>query len=400
MMVKTGSQCSALRAAGLGWMLSLAACVMPENDTHSLSPLVVDDLFDKAQPDTMGLSPAPRAETFTVFQPGEQDYAYNHGAVVMGFKGKLYAQWQSSYRDEDAPETEVRFSVSTDEGESWGPVKTLVPKREGTVVTNGGWWTDGDTLVAYINVWPETLEPRGGYAEYVTSTDGRHWSEPKPVLNAHDEPLKGVLEQDVRELPDGRLLTAVHRQPGLIAKPYYTDDPLGVRGWTEGTMDNLDYKEEISRELEPSWYTRADGSIVMIFRDQGGSHHIIAASSTDNGESWSRPVLTNFPDSRAKQSAGNLPDGTAFVVNNPSGNKTRIPLTLTLSDNGHYFDQAYWLRSGGNNLQKQRFEGRYKRAGYSYPKSYRDDKYLYVAYATNKEDIEITRVPLSALRAD
>ena len=28
-------------------------------------------------------------------------------------------------------------------------------------------------------------------------------------------------------------------------------------------------------------------------------------------------MVTNMPDSRAKQCAGNLPDGTVFLVNNP-----------------------------------------------------------------------------------
>lgn len=41
--------------------------------------------------------------------------------------------------------------------------------------------------------------------------------------------------------------------------------------------------------------------------------------------------------------------------------------------------------------------GKYKRIGYSYPKSVLWDNYLYVAYATNKEDIELTRIPLTSL---
>lgn len=44
-----------------------------------------------------------------------------------------------------------------------------------------------------------------------------------------------------------------------------------------------------------------------------------------------------MPDSRAKQSAGNLPDATAFMVNNPSGDKLLLPLAITLSDDGRLF---------------------------------------------------------------
>ena len=54
---------------------------------------------------------------------------------------------------------------------------------------------------------------------------------------------------------------------------------------------------------------------------------------------------------------------------------------------------------GEASLQPLRFEGRYKRPGFHYPKSVIWKDYLYVGYATNKEDVELTRVPLSSLSA-
>ncbi len=134
-------------------------------------------------------------------------------------------------------------------------------------------------------------------------------------------------------------------------------------------MENLPFDDHVSRELEPSWFLRGDGNIVMIFRDQKSSFRKLACMSNDRGETWSVPVLTNMPDSRSKQCAGNLPDGTAFMINNPNNNKSRIPLVITLSRNGKYFNRAYLLRRGGDDLQPMRFEGKYKREGYSYPKA-------------------------------
>lgn len=357
---------------------------------------IEEELFDREQPDTLGLPPAPGAETLAVYRAEKATYQYNHGAVLTVFQDRLYVQWQSSIQDEDAAETEVRYATS-DTGKHWSEPTVLAEPRPDAVVTNGGWWTDGDTLIAYLNVWPKELEPRGGHVEYVTSQDGQHWSAPKRVTTASGDTLDGIIEQDVRRLDDDRLLTAVHIQPGLIAKPYYTDDPLGLCGWTQGEMPNLEHKPDMSRELEPSWFVRDDGAVVMTFRDQAGSFRVLASASHDRGETWSQPVVTGLHDSRSKQSAGNLPDGTAFIVNNPSGSKTRIPLTVTTSESGHTFDRAYRVRAGGSDLQPQRFSGRYKRAGYSYPKSYVGDDYLYITYATNKEDIELTRIPVSAL---
>lgn len=353
------------------------------------------DLLDSTDWEQFGLKPAPGTQTFSVFEAGEHTYQYNHGAVPFGFKGKLFVQWQSSRQDEDAPETEIRYAMSID-GSQWSEAIVLARPRADAQISSGGWWAFGDTLVAYINVWPNELEPKGGYVEYRTSKDGIHWTAAKPVTNAQGEPLAGIIEQDIRALQDGRLITAVHEQPGLQLKPYFTDDATGLSGWQAGTMQNLPHKPDISRELEPSWYDRGE-ELVMIFRDQASSFRILAATSQDRGETWSTPVVTNMPDSRAKQSAGNLPDGSAFLVNNPSGSKARYPLVLSTSPDGKNFNTAWLLRPGGDLVPSQKFDGRYKRVGYSYPKSTLFEDYLYVAYATGKEDIEVTRVPVRSL---
>ncbi len=161
-------------------------------------------------------------------------------------------------------------------------------------------------------------------------------------------------------------------------------------------MENLSFEGNVSRELEPSLFMRG-GCAVMVFRDQASSFKQLASESCDRGESWTQPVLTSTPDSRAKQSAGNLPDGTAYIVNNPNGDKLRMPLAVTLSDDGRTFTRSYLLR-GGDDIEPLRFEGRYKRLGYHYPKSVVWGDYLYVAYSTNKETIQLTRVPLKSLR--
>ncbi len=158
-------------------------------------------------------------------------------------------------------------------------------------------------------------------------------------------------------------------------------------------MENLPHQPGISRELEPSWFLNRQANPVMVFRDQGSSFKLLAATSSDNGNSWSTPVITNMADSRAKQSAGNFPDGTAYLVNNPSGSKERIPLVLTMSKNGQWFDHAFLLR-GQQDLSPMRFQGKYKRIGYSYPKSIIWNNQLWISYAENKEDIVVTQVSL------
>jgi hypothetical protein len=371
----------------------------PADPPYSAAP----GLFQTGAPD-LGLEPAPGTQTFTVFAPGEATDRFSNGVVLMPFKGRLYAQWQSSARDEDAPDTWVAYSVS-DDGETWPAPTVLARAGEGGLMrSSGGWWTDGQTLVAYVNVWPDGFQSgAGGYAEYRLSRDGETWSEPRRVMGADGRPVEGVIEQDPH-LIDGRLMTGFHLRPGMIAKPFFTDDPLGLSGWTEGRMQNLprdasgaaaEHEKRLSREIEPSLFQRGDCA-VMVFRDEELSFRQIASESCDRGVTWTTPVLTDMPDARAKQSAGNLPDGTAYLVNTPNTDRPRMPLAVTLSDDGRVFDRSFLLRGAGD-LQPLRYEGQYKRPGYHYPKSVVWNGALYVGYATNKEDVQVTRVPLAAL---
>ena len=366
---------------------------------------VAPNLFRLDAPD-LGLTPAPGTETFTVFAPTQDTDRFSNGVVLIPFKGRLYAQWQSSARDEDAADTWVAYSVS-DDGETWAAPRVLAPKGHGgRMHSSGGWWTDGETQVAYLNVWPEGFQSgAGGFTEYKTSTDGVTWSDARRVTGADGHPVEGVIEQDPH-LIDGRVMTGFHLRPGMIATPFFTDDPLGLTGWTAGRMTNLPrdasgaqaaHERRLSREIEPSLFRRADGCVVMVFRDEELSFRQLASESCDRGATWTTPVLTDMPDARAKQSAGNLPDGTAYLVNAPNSDRSRLPLAVTLSRDGRLFDRSHLLR-GQADLQTLRFEGHYKRPGYHYPKSVVWGDHLYVAYATNKEDVQVTRVPLRSLQ--
>lgn len=352
-------------------------------------------LFEQRKPD-LGLQRAAKAKTVSIFSPEPGTDQFNNGAVLIPFKNKLYAQWQSSPKDEDTQDTWVAYSVS-DDGLRWtAPAVLAAPGDAPQMHSNGGWWTDGDTLVAYINVWPAGFQSGdGGYTDYVMSNDGLTWSSPRRVTGHDGRPVAGIIEQDPHVLPEGRLLTAFHTQPGMVVAPYFTDDRLGRSGWRRGNMQNIAQDGRVSRELEPSVFLR-ESCAVMVFRDQSSSYRQLASESCDAGETWTKPMLTNMPDSRAKQSAGNLADGSAFLVNVPRAGSLRSPLAITLSRDGRVFDRA-WLLRGESDLQPLRFAGRYKRPGYHYPKSVIWKDHLYVSYATNKEDVELTRVPLSAL---
>lgn len=354
-------------------------------------------LYNPDEPNTLGLAYPEGIETVTIFAPSDSTDHFSNGAVMTSFKGSLYCMWQSSPDHEDSPDTWVAYSRSDDNGMTWTKPMVLSPTIDNGYCTSGGWIATPDTLVAFINVWPESVEPTGGFTRYMLSNDGVEWTAPADVLMADGTRMEGVIEQDMRIVRSGRMMTAAHFQPGLKVCPVYTASRLGTEGWTKGVFNATD-KGKQSRELEPSLYQKANGNIVMIFRDQNSTYHKIAAESDDDGVTWTDPVMTTMPDARTKQSAGNLPDGTAYMAGNPVTNKHRIPLVLTLSDDGEVFDRAYLLREGGESMPEVKYNGHYKRKSYSYPKSMVADGYLYVAYTLNKQDVQFTRIPLVSLK--
>jgi hypothetical protein len=362
----------------------------------SLPFTVKTGLFDQTKPNDLGLTAAAGTETVTIFRPSDATDHYSNGVVMAGFKERLYCMWQSSDDNEDSPDTWVAYSRSQD-GKTWTAPMTIAPTWDQGYRSSGGFWVNGDTLVAYVNVWPSAISPRGGYTEYTASTDGLNWSALKKLPMADGSTLSGIFEQDPHTLPDGRIVGAAHFQPGLMIDPIYTDDPSGARGWTRANLPNLTYTGTTTREMEPSCFTRADGAVVMVFRDQSSTFRRLASISLDRGANWTIPVVTDMPDSRSKQSAGNLPDGTAFQVGNPVDTNVRIPLAVSLSRDGQVFDKAFILRKGGGDLQARRYTGTSKTLGYSYPKSMVWKEYLYVSYATNKEDVEYSRAPVASL---
>ncbi|MBE0667404.1 MAG: hypothetical protein IH593_06975, partial [Bacteroidales bacterium] len=105
------------------------------------------------------------------------------------------------------------------------------------------------------------------------------------------------------------------------------------------------------------------------------------------------------PDACSKSNAGKLPDGQVYVINNvipmnPGGLGGRSMLAISLSKDGLKFDRVAIIRFIPPPL---RYRGLEKTIGYQYPHSVVVDNDLWVMYSVNKEDVEVTRIPLDEL---
>ena len=358
------------------------ACANRENRF----PGVPEGLFDKTDTVALGLPRLLGCNKIVVHKsPG-----YVNNVLVTAFDGKYYCMWQSSERDEDTPDTRVVYATSSD-GKAWSAPIDLALPTDSTFVTPGGWIQRGETLTAVLNYICAPDRSKGGTAWFTSTRDGVAWTAPQPLRMADGRPMPGILEQDPLQLSDGRTVGAAHFRPGLRVNPVFTDDPAALTGWTEAAFPAGE-----GSPLEPSQYVTPDGKLVMFFRDQASSFVKLASVSEDQGASWTPPIKTNIPDSRSKQCAGTLPDGSAFFVGNPTGSKSRRALALALSTDGYNFDKAFLL-AGPSDLPPRRREGRYKTLGYNYPKAVVLGDTLWISLSINKEDAVLYRVPLKSL---
>ena len=173
----------------------------------------------------------------------------------------------------------------------------------------------------------------------------------------------------------------------------YTTDRNGLTGWTDGAIALIDKKKQPN---EPSWFSRKDGTAVMVFRDDNRSNKFYVACSEDYGRSWTKPAMSGFEDCKSKHRDGNLPDGTCYIISNPSVEFDRNPLTISLSKDGRHFDKAFVLK---NESQWLANDGRQLKGTYEYPSAVAWKDHFYVIYSAYKRDIGVSRFTLADLVA-
>lgn len=383
-------------------VLTMSALTLCNEAYAQTAPFrITTGLFDLNNQNTAGLENPQGLQNVDVYIPTDNTDHYSNQVMMAAFKGVIHMMWQNSPTDEDTDDTVVTWIYSSDNGETWSKPAILAKGDDKTYCTSGGWLVTEDKLIAYINVWNYGKQPLR--VDYMTTTDGINWSERQHVKMADGSDLGCEFGQDPHIFKNGRIICSGHfptsaHPEGKHLWPLYTDDPLGVTGWKKGTFANTAKSTDVqTRELEPSFYQKDENTIVMTMRDQKSSYYVLASVSTDNGETWSNAVQTNMPDSRSKQCAGNLPDGTAYIVNNPYRiNKPRCPLAITLSKDGETFTHSYLLR-GLDELPAQAYSGWAKTLGYSYPKAMVYNGYLWVSYSIQKERVGYSRIPLSSI---
>jgi hypothetical protein len=357
---------------------------MVNSDRDPTRLLADDSLFSNP----MELPEAP-GKHHTVYRAEEGARCFNLHSYITRYEDKFWACWSSGWTDEEGSGQCIVYSMS-DDGYSWTDPGVLTEPEpdgqggEGVCISRGIFVQDG-ALTAHV-AHLDRLNPGVGWeglrlARY--RWDGSAWHSTGVLIdnamtNFPPQPIGDRLLMTIRVGQRNRFYTAL------------SEDLKGGE-W------QLTFLEGGARISEPSWYIDPDGVVQMLCRDRERSKALLRCLSTDNGETWSAPVITNYPDTTSKNFTLQLSNGAYCLINNPN-REGRDPLAATFSVDGWTFDRPVALRK---NAPLRRFAGRAKPGrSFQYPHAIEYNGSLWLICSVNKEDIEVSEYPIESLVPD
>lgn len=353
----------------------------PNPATNPSSGLMLDLPGTGTDPTAISYGALPvLSGVHSVISQGDSTWQFRLHNYMTYFDDKFWMMWSHGPTIEDDPTQHVRYVTSVD-GVHWSPEQLVVgPSSQPgfRYIARGFWQREGElyALASHDEAgkyFGDSLELLG----FQWNSTSEQWT---PVGTLADDTINNF---EPKQLPAGEWMMSRRGNN-------YATDPSD-RSWLVGGVDALDdwtnspipVAANNARLEEPDFYVLPDGNLVSLYRDNSGSKRLYRSFSTDNGQSWSQPVPTNFPDATAKFYDLKTSRGYYILVNNanPAG---RNPLTLSISQDGLVYTQMATLGIPGDGT-------------FQYPHAIEHDGNIYVAFSRNKTSIELMQVSLDAI---
>ncbi len=322
-------------------------------------------------------------------------WTYAHHQDLAVWRGRLYAAWAMTPKDEDAPPYKVVYATSTDELR-WSEPADLFPRENAWACRFHFYRASNGCMLALC----------AG-----KSADGTVSEAAKKVLLVRRITAEHQLDKVFT------LVTPLPDQP----PPFDTaSDPVFVAACREAAGNNLlleqqDYGRFLGdRRMKwhddptlkiPGWcqfgkafcfYHRADGDLVGLCK-MG-----FVTLSEDAGTTWSKPVQPpTLLAGSGKIWGQRTADGRFALAYNPDPRREkRYPLALVHGNDGQTFRD---LRVIHGELPRLRYQGKYKDLGAQYVRglaewaddgTFADKQAMWIVYSMNKEDIWVARIPM------
>lgn len=374
-------------------LISIFSCASQDNKKSTGpdkdSPLMLAGDWvpdDPKQIDFDHLPQVPNAEHVIVHDVRQFDgHRVNQHNYLTYYGGKYWAMWSDGHgvarakpgehRDKvpghDQSGQKVSFSTSTD-GLNWSEAKDITdePRDEFGWIARGFWLYKGK-LLALI-----TRFKGPGYAGEGLSLHAFEFNDSSGTWShlgiVYDNAMNNF---PPKQLPNGEWMMSRRDSSKNVHLLYGAKDAYNQ--WN--SVPVVSYEGGDFKAEEPCWWVLPDNNLVSLYRDNSKSGFLYRSFSTDTGRTWSKPVKTNFPDAASKFSDLRLKDGRYVIVSNPNPKK-RDPMTLAISDDGIVFNKMIYI-VGGRHID--------------YPDVMEHDGYLFIAFASAKQSVEVVRVRIA-----
>jgi hypothetical protein len=332
--------------------------------------------------------PSFKGERIALIRGVENESGFSHHPAITFWDGRFFAQWNDGYVGEDLAGQRVRFATSRD-AKRWSAPIDLTGRPPGRRYTACGFWLRGGECYALAALRDPYGGPNTGETPVLLAY---RWNSQKEAFEEPKVIAKDFFAQNIpMSTPAGDWLILGKGGSGSW------DTMKSARGGVR-SIDDWVIKDLPGAGLleEAEWYTLPNNHLVAHFRTRGTGPLFLARSySTDSGKNWSDPVVTNFPEKGARHHGLRLTNGLYALLVNPNS-VNRIPFSIALSRDGLVYDRIANVRAEPT---KPRWEGRAKSPGYHYMRGFEHDGKLYTIYSVNKEDIEMTIIPLEEFTA-
>jgi hypothetical protein len=309
---------------------------------------------------------------------------FNLHSYLAHFEGQFFAMWSSAKINEEDPDQQLLFATSRD-GHAWTAARVLAADPDGAAgplrwIARGLFVQDGKLHALGARVASADYRLRGKAPVWRDlqlmwfQWTGKEWRE-KGIF------AKNCMNNFPPEMLGGRWFMPCRDENMELYAAYA--EKLGR--WT---FEKLAAPPPFERLDEPSWFLGADGVAHLVIRDNNKSRRLIRMFSRDAGRTWSAAVQTNYPDATSKNYIGRLSTGAYYLINNPNP-AGRDPLAISYSKDGWEFRDPMAVRRGAPGPRFKQGKGTLQ-----YPHAIEHGGSLWAIYSTNKEDIEVTEIPL------
>ncbi len=333
-------------------------------------------------PTTIDYDALPRLDgTHAVVCPANDELKFQLHNYLLHHDGKYWCFFSHGPVVEDVPTQFCSYATSSD-GVTWSAAKPVMPRpaEPYAYIARGLWVRDGELLALVAH-----FRDKGAFGvNKELQLQAFAWDK-----SSESWTFKGKLYDDaINNFAPQRLASGEWLMTRRDARFNVYMLLGGVKALDDWQSFPVVKRLEVPKFVpdEPFWWQLPDGRLHALFRDNGGSSRLYQAFSSDSGRTWTRPTITNFPNSSSKCYPLRLKSGVWAMIGNANPKWGRRELYLSLSEDGLTFNRMARL-----NIPSPRA------TTFQYPHAIEHDGHLLIAFSNKKAVTETLKVPLAEI---